>query len=256
MNASRRIIAMSAVAALGTLAACGGESGPVAAPDDARSAPTTASAGSTATAAATTDAGDSSSSQTPATISPDLPDILVGEVGAARIVGDPLPPHTAGPGAPVNADEAVGMAAPVVIGENFDGEAVRIDAVASGPTMVIFLAHWCSHCNAEIPEINKLRDEGRIPEGLNIVGVSTALEPGQPNFPPSRWLDDKDWTYPAIADGVDLELGQFIATTAYGVTGFPFITLVNGDGTVAARWSGQRGADDFLAMIETHLGLS
>jgi thiol-disulfide isomerase/thioredoxin/predicted small lipoprotein YifL len=248
VNASRRIIALAAVVALGTLAACGGESGPIAAPpedDDVTTVPSDAP-GTT----------DPSRSPTPVTISPDLPEILVGEVGPTEVIGDPLPPHVSSPTTPIEADPAIGMEAPVIAGEDFDGSPVRINAVANGPTMVVFLAHWCSHCNAEIPEINRLRDEGRIPDGLNIVGVSTSLQPGQPNFPPSRWFEDKDWTYPVIADGVDIERSQFIATTAYGVTGFPFVTLIDGDGTVAARWSGERGADQFLGLIATYLDLT
>ncbi len=248
MNASRRIIAVGAVVALGTLAACGGESGPVAAPpeDD----------GVTAMPSDAPDTTDSSNSPAPVTISPDLPEILEGEVGPTEVIGDPLPPHASSLTDPIEADAAIGMEAPVIVGEDFDGSPVRISAVANGPTMVVFLAHWCGHCNAEIPEINRLRDEGRIPDGLNIVGVSTSLQPGQPNFPPSRWLEDKDWTYPVIADGVDMERSEFIATTAFGVTGFPFVTLIGGDGTVAARWSGERGADQFLALIQTYLELT
>ena len=97
--------------------------------------------------------------------------------------------------------------------------------------MVVFLAHWCPHCNAEIPVINELRDAGRVPAGVNVVAVSTAVSPGQPNFPPSKWLDDKDWTYPAMADGVDMVNETFIASNAFGVTGFPFITLIDANGS-------------------------
>ena len=32
--------------------------------------------------------------------------------------------------------------------------------------MVVFLAHWCPHCNAEIPVLNEWRDSGEIPDGL------------------------------------------------------------------------------------------
>ena len=50
--------------------------------------------------------------------------------------------------------------------------------------MVVLLAHWCPHCNAEIPVLNEWRDSGEIPDGLNIVGVSTGASADAPNFPP------------------------------------------------------------------------
>ncbi len=121
--------------------------------------------------------------------------------------------------------------------------------------MVVFLAHWCPHCNAEVPRLNELRDEGRFPEGLNIVAVSTGVNPGRPNFPPSQWFDDMDWTYPVIVDGVDMERETFIAADAYGVDGFPFIMLLDGDGKVVARWSGEREPDEVIELINENLGL-
>jgi thiol-disulfide isomerase/thioredoxin len=144
-------------------------------------------------------------------------------------------------------------ATPVVIGEDFDGNTVRIDAANDGPTLAVFLAHWCPHCNREVPRINELRDEGAFPDGLNIVGVSTGISPQRPNWPPSQWFQDMDWTYPVIADGVDMERETFIAADAYGLSGFPFMTLIGSDGKVLARWSGEMDKDDFLEKIEDNL---
>ena len=165
-----------------------------------------------------------------------------------QVIGEPLPPLET---EVVADDVAVGRAAPVLIGENFAGETVRVDPAA--PTMVVFLAHWCPHCNAEVPRLNELRDADRFPADLDIVAVSTAPDPGRPNFPPSDWITDVDWTYPVIADGVDMARQRFIAADAYGVSGFPFVVLLNADGTVAARWSGEHETDEIIDLIETNL---
>lgn len=183
-----------------------------------------------------------------ATIDPDLPAEYVDVVGPVEVIGESLPTLPAD-----GTDDAVGSAAPVLVGVDYDGSTVRIDPGADGPTMIVFLAHWCSHCNAEVPRLNQLRDEGRFPEGLDIVAVSTAVNPGQPNFPPDEWLVEMDWTYPAMADGVDVSRETFIAADAFGVSGFPFVTLVDEDGTVAARWSGEREPDEIISMIESNL---
>ncbi|HTH07563.1 MAG TPA: TlpA disulfide reductase family protein [Ilumatobacteraceae bacterium] len=237
------------------LAACGGDD------DDATSATTTPTPAATApstTEAATdapgTTAGETSPSEAGdgpnATVSPDLPDVYQGEVGPVEIQGDSLPelPDSSG-----DNDPAKGLAAPVVIGEDFDGNTVRIDAANDGVTLVVFLAHWCPHCNREVPHINELRDAGAFPEDLNIIGVSTGISPDRPNWPPSEWFEDMDWTYPVIADGVDMERQTFIAADAYGLTSFPFMTLIDADGKVLARWSGEMEKEDLLQKIEDNL---
>ena len=241
MNSSRRIFALVVAGAVATLAACGGESGPIADPDDNNSA-----AGSTAAPVVP------HPSEAPlATISPDLPEDLEGSVGPVLIVGDELPAY-----ADAVPDPAIGVEAPVIAGKDFEGRTVRIDAIAGGPTMVVFLAHWCPHCNAEIPVINELRDSGAFPDGLNVVGVSTAGNAGRPNFPPGRWLEQMDWSYPVIMDGVDMEREIFIAADALGVTGFPFTVLIDGDGTVQARWSGGRSGSEISALVNANLTFS
>jgi thiol-disulfide isomerase/thioredoxin len=224
------------------LAGCGGDD------DDAPSASEPGPVGTEAPSTAPAGSGAPN-----ATISPDLPDGLEGEVGPVEVRGASLPELGQ---ATVADDPAVGMQAPVIIGQNFDGQPVRIDAASDGPTMVVFLAHWCPHCNREVPWINELRDASRLPENLNIVGVSTGFNPGRPNWPPSEWLEDLDWTYPVIADGIDMEGGgTYIAADAYGLDGFPFIVLIDENGNVTARKSGEAEPDDLIQFIEDNLAL-
>ena len=151
------------------------------------------------------------------------------------------------------ADPAVGQASPVVTGQGFDGTAMTIGGAGDKPTLLVFLAHWCPHCNREVPRINELRDAGRFPSDLNIVGISTGINPGRPNWPPSKWFKDMDWTYPVIADGVDMDKGTFIGADAYGVDGFPFMVLMDGDGKVVGRWSGEREPDEVIKLITDNL---
>lgn len=244
MNPSRRILAVVVAGSFATLAACGGESGPIAAPDDRDSS-------ADDVAPDTLGPQPSDPSEAPlATISPDLPEELEGAVGPVLVQGDPLPPYPANAGA---VDPAFDVEAPVIAGKDFEGRTVRIDAFAGGPTMVVFLAHWCPHCNDEIPVINELRDSGQFPDGLNVVGVSTAVNAGRPNFPPGRWLEQKDWSYPVIVDGIDFERETFIAADALGVSGFPFTVLIDGDGTVQARWSGGRAGSQIIDIINANL---
>lgn len=236
MNLSRRIIAIGLIGAT-VVTACGGD-------DD----------GATATVPpAPTDVTDDTTDPAGVvpTIAPDLPDEFLDGVGPVAVVGAPLPAYPDGD----DDDPAIGRTAPVLVGETFDGEPVRVDAAVDGPTWVVFLAHWCPHCNDEIPVINQLRDEGRIPDGINVVGVSTAFNPGRPNWPPGEWLDDMDWTFTAIPDGIDTEREAYIAATDFGIGGFPFSMLVDGNGIVTARWSGSKPIDELESLVTGNLPL-
>ena len=176
-----------------------------------------------------------------------LPEIYAGEVLPITVEGTALPalenPED---------DAAVGLTAPVLVGQSFDGSAVTT-ASDGGPVMVVFLAHWCPHCNDEIPRLIGLEEEGRFPDDLKIVGVSTAVDPDRPNFPPSEWIVDKGWPWPIMADGVNTDTGFFAGAEAFGVNGFPFITVVGADGNVLGRWSGESAPDDFIAKLDAAL---
>lgn len=233
MNLPRRLIAIGLTGAI-ALTACGGD-------DDESSATVPAPP-------ATEPSGSDEPGGVVPTIAPDLPEDFLEGVGPVAVVGDPLPAYPE-----TGVDPAIGMTAPVLVGETFDGEPVRVDAAVDGPTWVVFLAHWCPHCNDEIPVINQLRDEGRIPDGVNVVGVSTAFNPGRPNWPPGEWLDDLDWTFPAIPDGIDTGRETYIAAADFGIGGFPFSMLVDGDGTVVARWAGGRPIDELESLVASNL---
>jgi thiol-disulfide isomerase/thioredoxin len=146
------------------------------------------------------------------------------------------------------ADPAVGQASPVVTGAGFDGTPMTIGGAGDKPTLLVFLAHWCPHCNREVPEVIKLNDAGGIPADLDVIGISTAVASDRPNYPPSEWIVDKGWPFPTMADSENSE-----ALDAFGGTGFPFLVIVDSDGTVLARQSGESTADELGAWIDATL---
>jgi thiol-disulfide isomerase/thioredoxin len=166
-----------------------------------------------------------------------------------EVDGDPLP----GLDNAVAADPAIGMATPVVTGATFDGNAMTIGGPTDGPTMYVFLAHWCPHCNNEIPELIELRNRDGLPEGVDVVAISTAVDNTAPNYPPSKWLVDKDWPaeWPVMADSV--ESTGFVVN---GGGGFPYLMVVDADGTVLARASGEKSAEDLATWIREALANS
>lgn len=180
----------------------------------------------------------------------DLAAFVDGEVAQPVAVGGTdLPAFTRAMGEGSAADTALCTMAPVLSGYDYTGEQVTIDARRDGPTMVVLLAHWCPHCNAEIPVLNEWRDSGEVPDGLNIVGVSTAVSPDRPNYPPDQWLRDRDWQWPVIADdGAGTQTEPPPALAAYGGGPFPMMVLLDGDGLVRLRFSGETPLDRIAAV--------
>jgi thiol-disulfide isomerase/thioredoxin len=145
------------------------------------------------------------------------------------------------------ADAGIGMATPVVDGATFDGEAITVGGPTDGPTLYVYLAHWCPHCNDEIPELIELRNRDGIPEGMNVVAVSTGVDNTGPNYPPSEWLVDKNWPtdWPVMADSAASEAFAF-----NGGGGFPYLMVVDADGTLLDRASGAKSAEDLAVFIQ------
>jgi thiol-disulfide isomerase/thioredoxin len=116
--------------------------------------------------------------------------------------------------------------------------------------MYVFLAHWCPHCNDEIPELIELNNRGGIPDDMNVVAISTAVDNSAPNYPPSEWIVDKEWPaeWPVMADSV--ESTSFVVS---GGSGFPYLMIVGADGTVLDRASGAKSAEELATWIQDAL---
>ena len=163
------------------------------------------------------------------------------EFSEVTVTGDVLPAfdETANP------DPAVGMLAPVLSGKGFTGNVVTTESTGT-PTLLVFLAHWCPHCQREVPLLVEWEKSGKMPAGIDIVAVATGTDSANPNFPPSEWLTRENFpaTWPVMADSADKVGGD-----AFGLTGYPYFVLVGGDGKVLLRTSGEVPMDELTATI-------
>lgn len=157
--------------------------------------------------------------------------------GEVTVEGESLPTYSGGE------DPAVGQPAPTLEGESPSGDPVTIDP-SDGPMVVFFLAHWCPHCQAEVPRIVELADGSDEVDGVPFAAVLTSTDPTRGNFPPGDWLAEEGWPAPAL---LDTEPGGGTvgpeAFMAYGVAGYPFAVAIDGDGNVVTRTSGELGDD-------------
>ncbi len=192
------------------------------------------------------DSGTTSAGTAAGTTPPPFDGDVVGETFPVGVTGDPLPPMIDGA-----ADQALGLATPVADGSSFDASPVTIGGPTDNPTLYVFLAHWCPHCNDEIPELIELHENGELPDGLDVVGISTAVTPDQPNYPPSQWMLDKGWPWPVMAD--DENATSFVV---FGGSGFPYSLLADADGSVLDRAAGSRPASEIKSWLEGALSSS
>jgi len=199
-----------------------------------------ATSGGTSDSSSNGDAADGSAA---ATVAGAAPEVEAAENQPVTIEGQILDPL----GDP-SRDPSVGAPAPVLRGYSFDGRPVTIEPGDGRSHMVVFLAHWCPHCNAEVPRLIEWKNMGMVPEGLDVIGVSTGVAADRPNYPPSEWVVEKQWPWTVLADSVTQD-----AAMAYGVSGYPFFTIIGADGTVKLRASGEKSIDEIDALVDAAL---
>lgn len=159
--------------------------------------------------------------------------------GDPVVTGDPLPifdPTAA-------ADPVVGLTAPSAVGADWEDNEVKIEADGRAK-IVVFLAHWCPHCQAEVPVVQTWLDEGNLPDDVDMYSVVTSTDRLRPNWPPQDWLEEEGWTVPAIMDN---EIGTVAVN--YGMSGTPFYVVLDGDNNVIRRASGEIGTAGLNALV-------
>jgi thiol-disulfide isomerase/thioredoxin len=142
--------------------------------------------------------------------------------------GTSLPAFAAG-----TRDAAIGMAAPTLDSVDFAGKPTTAGGATGSPYALVFLAHWCPHCQAEVPVLVDLAKGGKI-QGVEVIGIPTGTTDQAPNYPPSEWLAREDWPFPVALDTANRK-----AAAAYGLTGYPYFVFVDAQGTVVGRTSGE-----------------
>lgn len=140
-------------------------------------------------------------------------------------------------------DPSIGATAPTLIGETETGEAITI-APGEGPMVVAFVAHWCPHCQAEVPRLVEMMDDAGSVDGVEVVAVLTGSNSEADNYPPGEWLAEEGWTGRVMVD--DLKQS---ALTAYGPSGYPYLVALDADGQVVARASGEQGDEGLRTFI-------
>jgi thiol-disulfide isomerase/thioredoxin len=153
------------------------------------------------------------------------------------VAGSPLPEFDGSP------DAAVGRVAPTFSTVNPQGEPVSLTHDGKAK-LVGFFAHWCPHCQAELPRVADWLAENSLPNNVEIVVVSSAVDPGRANYPPSAWFDREAWPLNVSVDSVNSGIAE-----AYGLSAYPFWVVIDGNGHVLARTADELTTAQFADLV-------
>lgn len=170
------------------------------------------------------------------------------EVAAVTVTGTALPGADGSGLIATATDPGVGKTVPALAGSTFGSGALSYP-VPTKPTVYVFVAHWCPHCQAEVPRIIGWLGDGSLPATVSWRMVSTAVDESRGNFPPSAWLAKVKWEGPVL---VDSEQGD--AATAFGLRSFPYLVFVDAKGVVKQRATGELPLADLKTALATITG--
>lgn len=181
---------------------------------------------------------------------------VVAVLSAGEVSDIPSVEQVAGPvgveGAPVavaypeeGPDPAVGLPSPRITALDYEDQEVVIGEPGRAQVLV-FLAHWCPVCDRELPTLRDIVSADGIPDEVDLIFVTTGLDPGRPNWPPQRWLDDAGL---ASVTTVRDDIGDPLMR-AYGLRAYPAWAVIDAEGTVVARRQGLLSAVGVAQLLD------
>tara|TARA_B100000941_G_scaffold269324_1_gene226513 strand:+ start:26 stop:628 length:603 start_codon:yes stop_codon:yes gene_type:complete len=158
--------------------------------------------------------------------------------GEINVDGESLPQY-----AGENDDNiALGLSAPTFSAPDQNSEIFSLEKNGNSKAL-LFLAHWCPHCQREVPVVQSFIDSNGVPPGIDVIAVATSIDRGRDNYPPQEWLEREGWSEIQIYD-LDREIGE-----AYGLNAFPYWVFLDKDLNVIARRTGNLPEDMVGALL-------
>ncbi len=110
------------------------------------------------------------------------------------------------------------------------GGTVRLGAfLGKSPVLLVFMATWCPHCGAAVPEINRV--QARLAGRLRVLAIDYMERPEKVN----AFIGAKMVAYPVALDA------DGAVARSYGIVGVPTFVLVGRQGIL---YSGNALPDD------------
>lgn len=143
-------------------------------------------------------------------------------------------------------DAAIGQPSPVITTLDYAGQPVVIGAPGRAQ-VIVFLAHWCPACAQELPTLRDIVQADGVPDDVELVFVTTGLDPGRPNWPPDAWLRDAGLGgVLTVRDDVGDPMMR-----AFGLRAYPAWAVIDAEGTLVARRQGILSAVGVAQLLDT-----
>jgi thiol-disulfide isomerase/thioredoxin len=177
-------------------------------------------------------------------------DVNPEQTAEVEIEGSTLPLMPEGVQVSTSADDpAIGLPAPTLTGTDFADNEITIGA--DGRAKVIyFIAHWCGHCQQEVPRIQELIDEGSKPDDFDVYAVSTGVDEQGGNYPPEVWFTREGFTPVTIRDNT-----TNTSLLSFGGAAYPYAVYLDSENNVVARTSGGLEKSIIASLWETTASL-
>ena len=147
------------------------------------------------------------------------------------------------PGQP---DVAVGMKLETIEGENgYSDDQLTIDPADGQKRIWMIWAHWCPHCQTELPALAASYDayQEAYPD-ISFATISSSIDPERGN-PLEPYLEEQQFPFPVLVDP------DSSVAARLGVNAFPFWVITDGDGTVLLRSAGYLDATQLDNLVES-----
>ena len=90
--------------------------------------------------------------------------------GETTINGENLPQY----GGENDDNIAVGLPGPLFSGPNQNSEIVSLEKNGNAKAL-LFLAHWCPHCQNEVPAVQEIINLMGVPDGVDVIAIATSI---------------------------------------------------------------------------------
>lgn len=144
--------------------------------------------------------------------------------------------QTENPPAP-QAAPAIGAVAPDFSAKAKDGSTITKADIAGKPTLIVFFASWCPHCQAEAPKLKALAEAN---PDLKLVFLGVGYNDTQKGI--YDFQTKFSLPVPTYDDG-----GK--AASVYGINSYPTLIAVNKGGIISDRDTGEVTQDRLNALV-------
>jgi cytochrome c biogenesis protein CcmG, thiol:disulfide interchange protein DsbE len=122
-----------------------------------------------------------------------------------------------------------------------DGSQVHLSDLRGKVVLLNFWATWCPPCEAEMPDLNALHERYGVEHDFVVLGLN--MQESQAVV--SVFADQYGLSFPLL-----LDLDGAVSARGYGIRSMPTSIIVDREGRIRDRWTGQISKSSMLARLQ------